>query len=623
MSEYRPLDGTADVLPVGLQPTPFGDVWQALQQVAAQVWNVDPSVYRAGIAWLWYALRNPAALDADGLRPLLVAALISEQAPLVKDTQTAAELAEYLRLWRDYTPTYPKLEALYRVFAADVEILPITAPGYAPPANTRLAFFVVIRGIDFDRPLTADEAALIAVRVTPMGSHPVVVTELSEGFSLPVYPLRAGVPAISVENAAICEPVTPPTPAYQEITLYMASGNKQAQSGVTSSFTGNVNSTYCYPLYTDVECTTRWNGYDYSNDYELGRYVDGVWTPYIRQSVSGMPASTTGNNDYVFGRILLDTGELWHVTNYQFTGTTSNLNPIIRIYPKAQQHYVRYLSYNNAYNNTTVTTANKSTYPAPMNGSSSNTSGWFQTFPKATITRLLMSAGNEAQSVSGDEIAASTGYRMIFRQASAMSRTFRAIEYTLDRPTLHAWLKTDHTNKSTTAAALNDLYDDDGNLLMFDGDYSVVYVPLGLFVSGGANCSNNQLVLERATFGRRSSGEWCFIQSYAGVSIARVWYVKYTDCKVAYFNANKTNYTWAQGTTRVLYDANGNQIPYDSTKTYTILQLRESSHLVIAPTFGDMALKSLINNVGYLACNAASGGQYSSLSVASVWYLEE
>lgn len=422
---------------------------------------------------------------------------------------------------------------------------------------------------------------------------------------------------------SLCVPYTPPTPSYTEITLYMLSGNKQAQSGITSSFTGNVNSTYCYPLYTDAECTTRWNGYDYSNDYELGRYVDGVWTPYIRQSVSGMPASTTENNDYVFGRILLDTGALWHVTNYQLTGTTSNLNPIIRIYPKAQQHYAGYLAYNNVYNDTTITTATKGFYPKPTNGSQTNTSGWFFTFPKATITRLLMSAGNEAQSVSGDKIAASTIYRMIFRQASAISRTFRAIEYTLDRPTLHAWLKADHTNKSTTSAGLNNLYDDDGNLLMFDGDTSAVYVPIGLYTATGANCNNNMNTLERSKFGRRSSGEWCFIQNYASVSIARVWYVKYTDCKVAYFNANKSNYTWTQGTTRVLYDANGNQIPYDSTKTYTIIQLRDSSHSVITPTFGDLALKSLINNAGNLACNAASGGTYSSLSVASVWYLEE
>lgn len=412
---------------------------------------------------------------------------------------------------------------------------------------------------------------------------------------------------------------------YQEITLYMVNENKHTQLNVTSGFTGNVVSGFCYQLYTDAECTIPWTNYDYSNEYVVGAYNDGgEWVPDAIQSVADMPDTATSSG-FRNAFILMDTGVVWLASSssvdYGYYLAKSSIT--LRIYPKAQQHYVRYLAYNNAYNNTTVTTANKSTYPAPTNGSSSNTSGWFQTFPKATITRLLMSAGNEAQSVLGDEIAVSTGYRMIFRQASAMSRTFRAIEYTLDRPTLHAWLKTDHTNKSTTSAALNDLYDDDGNLLMFDGDYSVVYVPIGLFVSGGANCSNNQLVLERATFGRRSSGEWCFIQSYAGVSIARVWYVKYTDCKVAYFNANKTNYTWAQGTTRVLYDANGNQIPYDSTKTYTIIQLRESSHLVIAPTFGDMALKSLINNVGYLACNAASGGQYSSLSVASVWYLEE
>ena len=176
MTEHKLLDAAADVLPVGLQPTPFGDVWQALQQVAAQVWDVDPSVYRAGIAWMWYALRNPAALDADGLRPLLVAALISEQAPLVKDTQTAAELAEYLRLWRDYTPTYPKLEALYSVFAARVEVRPISdaeSQGVVPVTNRQLAFYLRVEEFDAARPLTLDEVYQIAVRATPLGSRPV------------------------------------------------------------------------------------------------------------------------------------------------------------------------------------------------------------------------------------------------------------------------------------------------------------------------------------------------------------------------------------------------------------------------------------------------------------------
>ena len=191
MTEHKLLDAAADVLPVGLQPTPFGDVWQALQQVAAQVWDVDPSVYRAGIAWLWYALRNPEALDADGLRPLLVAALISEQAPLVKDTQTAAELAEYLRLWRDYTPTYPKLEALYSVFAARVEVRPISdaeSQGIVPVADRRLAFYLRVEEFDAARPLTLEEVYQIAVRATPLGSRPVpyyALTGVSDVFAGP------------------------------------------------------------------------------------------------------------------------------------------------------------------------------------------------------------------------------------------------------------------------------------------------------------------------------------------------------------------------------------------------------------------------------------------------------
>ena len=195
MTEHKLLDAAADVLPVGLQPTPFGEVWQALQQVAAQVWDVDPSVYRAGIAWMWYALRNPSALGADGLRPLLMAALISEQAPLVKDTQTASELAEYLRLWRDYTPTYPKLEALYSVFAARVEVRPISdaeSQSVVPVADRRLAFYLRVEEFDAARPLTLDEVYQIAVRATPLGARPVPYFALIGSSDVFAAPASAG-----------------------------------------------------------------------------------------------------------------------------------------------------------------------------------------------------------------------------------------------------------------------------------------------------------------------------------------------------------------------------------------------------------------------------------------------
>lgn len=212
MTEHKLLDAAADVLPVGLQPTPFGEVWRALQQVAAQVWDVDPSVYRAGIAWLWYALRNPAALNADGLRPLLVAALISEQAPLVKDTQTAAELAEYLRLWRDYTPTYPKLEALYSVFAARVEVRPISdaeSQGVVPVADRRLAFYLRVEDFDAERPLTLDEVYQIAVRATPLGSRPVPYFALVGSSDVFAGPASAGlVRALWASEPAAAPPMS-------------------------------------------------------------------------------------------------------------------------------------------------------------------------------------------------------------------------------------------------------------------------------------------------------------------------------------------------------------------------------------------------------------------------------
>ena len=201
----RLLDAYADVLPYGLQPTPFGEVWRALQIVASTVWDVDPAVYRAGIAWGWYVQRSPNALAAQ--RDLVIAALISEQAPLIKADQTTEELVEYLRQWREYRPTYDRLEAIYKLFSADVEILPISTPGAPPVSDTRLAFYVRVYGVDFSRLLTLEEAYTIAIRATPLGSCPIVYYELDEQLSVDTQPLKAGIASIYYENDAICEPV--------------------------------------------------------------------------------------------------------------------------------------------------------------------------------------------------------------------------------------------------------------------------------------------------------------------------------------------------------------------------------------------------------------------------------
>lgn len=169
----RYLDKHADILPYGLQGTPFEPVWRALQTVAASVWDVDPAVYRAGIAWGWYALHYPAALLA--MRELVVAALISEQAPLVKDSQTTEELVEYITQWQQYRPTFGKLQALYNLFGARVVIRSITdaeSQEVMPVTDTRLAFYIRIEAVDWSRPLLLSEAYEIAVRATPLGSRP-------------------------------------------------------------------------------------------------------------------------------------------------------------------------------------------------------------------------------------------------------------------------------------------------------------------------------------------------------------------------------------------------------------------------------------------------------------------
>ena len=167
-----PLDSHAGtILPYGLKGTPFEIVYKALQSVAASVWDVDPAVYRAGIAWGWYLTRKPDVL-AQVKRDLLVAALISEQAPLVKATQTPEDLVSLLSMWMEYRPTNARLEALYSAYSAVVSVLPITdeeSQAILPVPVRSNAVYVAVREIDWEKPLSLEEAATIAERATPMG----------------------------------------------------------------------------------------------------------------------------------------------------------------------------------------------------------------------------------------------------------------------------------------------------------------------------------------------------------------------------------------------------------------------------------------------------------------------
>ena len=207
------LDDHADTLPIGLHGTPFEEVYRAVRSVAAQVWATDPEIYRAGMAWGWYATHKPDALVA--FRDVVVSALISAQAPMIKATQTNAELVEYLRQWREYRPTFPQLQSLYLLFGAVIDIQPISDPesqAVLPVDNTRLAFYLRIESVDPERPLSLSDAITIAERATPIGSRPYAYYVQESRVTVPVALAPTGV-TLWVENDTVASD-PPPLPVY-------------------------------------------------------------------------------------------------------------------------------------------------------------------------------------------------------------------------------------------------------------------------------------------------------------------------------------------------------------------------------------------------------------------------
>lgn len=224
------LDGKADTCPDGLQGTPFWEVYNALRQVAATgAWPVDPGAYRAGMAWGWYALHKPEYLT--NFREVVQTALISACAPMIKPTQTDAELVEYLRQWREYRPTFPRLQSLYSLFGAAVDIQSISDPesqAVLPVDDTRLAFYLRIESVDPERPLSLSDAITIAVRATPIGSRPYAYYVQESRVTVLVALAPSGV-TVWVENDTVAS--GPPAPAY--LTAYFTNAGASATGDIT------------------------------------------------------------------------------------------------------------------------------------------------------------------------------------------------------------------------------------------------------------------------------------------------------------------------------------------------------------------------------------------------------
>lgn len=304
------LDDKADTFPDGLKGTPFEIVYKALRKVASDVWAVDPTVYRAGMGWGWSALQTPE--DLARFREILINALISAFAPLVKDNQTNAELVEYLRQWREYTPTFPRLQALYALFGVTADIQPISDPesqSVMPVTDTIHAFYVRITPTDMARLLTLSEAYKIAVGASPLGSRPYVYYALESDIDTTASPVPVDeASTVFIVNDELAS--DPPEPPVSAITGYFNAGQGNDQMSVPYSWgPGGDNYEGIYPLDSDqgvrydplkvytVKSVFYADGRQVTDEWTLNRSVQLMNSPFV----SGWLVIRTRTNNQILG----------------------------------------------------------------------------------------------------------------------------------------------------------------------------------------------------------------------------------------------------------------------------------------------------------------------------------
>lgn len=287
------------ILPYGLKMTPFDAVFRALQSVAGDVWDVDPSVYRAAIAWAYYLTHNrePLIRLRDGLA-VLSAIAVSEAVPIVAGYMDAAQLVELLAQWHEYRPSQAALERLYGAYGMAVDVRPITdAEGQAilPHPVERGAFYVIARAIEWGRGLTPDELALVADRATPLGGKPVVVYALTDNrLDVAIHARTAGVSQV-VWSDDPAEEYVPPAPPAQPVPIYIQSGNLYYQSSVKNDT--SKSDSRCYAIYADEARQTPYV-FDWGKRNVFGNVVNGEFKPAAVQTQAQLPSTTGANTGY-------------------------------------------------------------------------------------------------------------------------------------------------------------------------------------------------------------------------------------------------------------------------------------------------------------------------------------
>lgn len=411
---------------------------------------------------------------------------------------------------------------------------------------------------------------------------------------------------------------------YQEITLYMQSGNKTTQSQITSSFTGDVNSAAVTQLFYDAECTDPFV-YDYSNEYEVGRYIDGVWTPRVNRVVD-MPLSTVPQlASAAFGFMIYDTGGVWIFTN--FSGTwIYNGNPIVvRIYPKERQYYAAYFNTSDALSNISLSSTTHYLYFTTGNSSANVYGKYIKN--NATLVDVVGSAGNSVK-ISGDKLSTryvgSSDYLQLSNGSASTMRSARNIIFTLPHKTFIGYFTANQSNASISSGGLRKLWDENGNEIPYDENKK--YTPIEIY-SLTSGVYNDSLYDGNYSIGSDDTypGVLCFKQIYGSISAnrARIVIENVDNYIWAYFTASGgttgKNIGITSGNSYPLFDSSGNQILYSDSKSYEIIEVQyhtSNGYLLRGTTKFDTFTD---NGSGQLQCTAHFTNTQVGVNRIKIW----
>lgn len=317
---------------------------------------------------------------------------------------------------------------------------------------------------------------------------------------------------------------------YEEITLYLPSGDKQAQKQVTSGFTGNANATYCYQLYVDEQLTTPWTGYDYSNEYV---FVSSQGVPLPKQKVSDLPDTyTSDSTQWKMALILMDNGFLWLASNVSGSGYMAYPSTfiIVRIYPKGETVFAMYpikTSSMGIYDNKSISTGGQNMQWT--RGTAGSTSGGVN-FPIMLVNGVYKSGAIFDQSfVSRARVWSSGGNDSTIRASATSSFSCNAITFTFEQPVYKAWFKADHTDKTNSSLGYlpkntnHALYDENGNAIDFEDDCT--YTPCLVFIADGS-ANGNMYIDSSQSLVSNDSNHLAY--KYTNGTLSKACYVLYT-----------------------------------------------------------------------------------------------